>query len=132
MKENNNNLLNSIEDIIEKLTDFCSLEELEELKCEVSECLEDGMTKKSLLYVLNKLNNTGLIIKAKQSGVSVKEVFENLAIHCGNYCEECSLFDDEISLIEKEFNTNDEIEEDLYDDGEVIVRLKHKSNNSII
>lgn len=129
MKENNNNnnLMDSIDEIILQLKEFCSEEELEELKIEVEECLEDGMTKKSLLYILSNLNNTGLIIKAKQEGISVKEVFDNLAIHCGHYNEESSFYDEELDYIEKEINYNDEIEEDLYDDGEVIVRLKHKN-----
>jgi len=127
--ENNNNLKESIEEVILQLKEFCSLEELEELKVEVNECLEDGMTKKSLLYILSNLNNTGLIIKARQEGISVNEVFENLAVHCGHYNEESSFYEEELDYIEKECNYNDEIEEDSYDDGEVLVRLKHKSPN---
>ena len=97
------------------------------MKVEVKECLEDGMTKKSLLYILSNLNNTGLIIKARQEGISVSEVFENLAIHCGNYSDDATIYDEEINFIEQEINYNDETEEDLFDDGEVIVRLKHKN-----
>ena len=63
MKNDNNKLLDSIEDVLLKLKEFCDEEELNELRDEIKDCLEDGMTEKSLVYFLNP-NNISIKIQS--------------------------------------------------------------------
>ncbi len=125
MKNDNNKLLDSIEDVLLKLKEFCDEEELNELRDEIKDCLEDGMTEKSLVYLLNSVASTNLIIKSKKLGISVSEIFEELATYCGSY-EEDDLNDTKINDMRENIDfINSEFEEEIYlDDNDDFARIR--------
>ena len=125
MKNDNNKLLDSIEDVLLKLKEFCDEEELNELRDEIKDCLEDGMTEKSLVYFLNSVASTNLIIKSKKLGISVSEIFEELATYCGSY-EEDDLNDTKINDMRENIDfINSEFEEEIYlDDNDDFARIR--------
>ena len=125
MKNDNNKLLDSIEDVLLKLKEFCDEEELNELRDEIKDCLEDGMTEKSLVYFLNSVASTNLIIKSKKLGISVSEIFAELATYCGSY-EEDDLNDAKINDMRENIDfINSEFEEEIYlDDNDDFARIR--------
>lgn len=125
MKNDNNKLLDSIEDVLLKLKEFCDEEELNELRDEIKDCLEDGMTEKSLVYFLNSVASTNLIIKSKKLGISVSEIFEELATYCGSY-EEDDFNDAKINDMRENIDfINSEFEEEIYlDDNDDFARIR--------
>ena len=83
------------------------------------------MTEKSLVYFLNSVASTNLIIKSKKLGISVSEIFEELATYCGSY-EEDDLNDAKINDMRENIDfINSEFEEEIYlDDNDDFARIR--------
>ncbi len=105
----------SINDVIDRLSDYCNEDEINDLKEEVNFVLEDGMEESSILYLISGLSNSNVIIKAKRMGIPVNEVFRECVLYCARYNKVIQDDCDDESYMKS--NLKREIEEfDFYED----------------
>lgn len=80
----------SLDNVLKQFEEFCDEDEIAELRESINNCLEDGISHKSLLFMLYNVSKTEAFIKAKKIGIPVSEIFNNVAVYAGNYEEENS------------------------------------------